>query len=67
MPEYMRRARGQSAHLLELLSEALGLHARYLEHDAGEERKRPERGAVGREGGRRWGSDAPGRRTKGVG
>ncbi|RCV29001.1 hypothetical protein SETIT_5G448600v2 [Setaria italica] len=35
VPEYAREARGLGARLLELLSEALGLHARYLEHDAG--------------------------------
>jgi len=35
VPEYTRQLRGLGARLLELLSEALGLHAGYLERDAG--------------------------------
>lgn len=35
VPEYARQARGLAAQLLALLSEALGLHAGYLQRDAG--------------------------------
>jgi isopenicillin N synthase-like dioxygenase len=35
VPEYTRQVRRLGGHLLKLLSEALGLHEGYLEHDAG--------------------------------